>query len=112
MKKLFVMLAVLAFTASAAVAAYELADGTGKTLGSNPHSLTVKGSKGVYVEYLADTANGQGYIIGTYHQSGTKTYASSSGDTKIFYKDNTANAVPTTVPTGSDSADFTGWTAL
>lgn len=111
MKKLIIVSVALLMTASAAFAAFELADGDGKTLGSTK-TLVVKGSKNVYVDYAADTTAGQGYVLGAYHGSGTKTYGSSSGDTKIYFKDGTAEAIPTTVPTGSESADYSGWTAL
>lgn len=111
MKKFMILIAALLMTASAAFADYEAADGAGKTLGSTK-TLVVKGSKGVSVNYAGDTTAGQGYVLGAYHASGTKTYGSSSGDTKIFFKDGTAVSMPGTVPTGSNSADFSAWTAL
>lgn len=112
MKKFIILVAALLMTASAALAAYEVADDAdGKTLGSTK-TLVIKGSKGVSVDYAADTSAGQGYVLGAYHASGTKSYGSSSGDTKIYFKDGTAQAIPSTVPTGSQSANFSSWTAL
>lgn len=111
MKKFIILMAALLMTASAAFAAYEAADAAGKTLGSTK-TLVIKGSKGVSVDYAADTTAGQGYVLGAYHASGTKSYGSSSGDTKIYFKDGTAQAIPSTVPTGSQSADFSSWTSL
>lgn len=112
MKKI-ILSAALVLCATSAFASYEAVDtATGKTLGTT-QTTVAKGSKGVMIEYLADTTNnGQGYVLGSYHSSGTQTYASSSGDTKIYKQDGTGVAVPTGVPTGSNTADFTGWTAM
>jgi len=111
MKKTILAAITVLLMATTAFAAYELVDGAGKTLGSSPHSTVVRGSKGVMVDYVEDSA-GQGYVLGAYHGSGTQTYATSSGDTKLYKQDGTAVAIPTTAPTGSNTADFTGWTAM
>jgi len=63
------------------------------------------------VQYVTDAA-GQGYVLGAYHGSGTQTYGTSSGDTKIYKQDVTGVAVPTTAPTGSNTADFSSWAAM
>ncbi|MBI2354918.1 MAG: hypothetical protein HYV06_07805 [Deltaproteobacteria bacterium] len=108
MKKYILASLVVLFVAATSYAAYEAVDGTGKTLGSTKTTV-VKGSKGVMVDYGADTStSGQGYVLGAYHGSGTQTFATSSGDTKIFKQDGTAKAIPTTVPTGSATADMSG----
>lgn len=73
-------------------------------------SATVKTSKNVYINYKSSSDN-TGYAAATYHNKGTKTYGSSSGDSKVYEKANTAEAVPD-APTGTASANFSGWTAL
>jgi hypothetical protein len=111
MKKTILMLIAISCFASTAFATYvAVQDGT--TLGSAAPTLTVKGSKGVQIEYGADTTAGQGYVLGAYHTSGTQTYASSSGDTKIYKQDGTGVATPTAIPTGSNTANFSAWTAM
>jgi hypothetical protein len=55
-------------------------------------SVTVKPSKNVFINYIIGTLQAPGsatYAIQSHHASGTKTYASSSGDTKIFMTDDT-----------------------
>ena len=84
------------------------ADGTVTVGTTGP--VAVKVSKGVSLAYNAE-ATGLGYAVGAYHSSGTKTFASSSGDSKIWFTDVTGESIPA-APTGTDSADFTGWTAL
>jgi uncharacterized protein YxeA len=111
---LLTLLTVVLFTASAFAAYTDVA--TGDDLGTTTTPAWVaKGSKGVQVDYIgAGTAGagGQGYVLGAYHLSGTQTFATSSGDTKIFRQENTGVAIPTTAPTGSDTADFSAWTAM
>ncbi|RII31667.1 MAG: hypothetical protein CXR30_02310 [Geobacter sp.] len=112
MKKTIIALFVCLLAVSAAYAEYaKVEDGLdiGKT-----EKTTVKGSKGVLIDFIADeTTEGQGYVLGAYHGSGTQTYATSSGDTKIYKQDATGVSVTDiTVPTGSATADFTGWTAM
>lgn len=114
MKKIALLSAVLfSMTIGSAFAAFTAADTAGTLLvGTSPRQVALKLSKGVSAEYGADTTAGLGYVVGTSHSSGTKTYASSSGDSKIWSKDGTNMATPTTIPTGTASADFSGWTAL
>lgn len=81
----------------------------GGTVGTPPAS--VKPSKGVTVKYTPEAA-GATYSITAMHGSGTKTYGSSSGDTKIFMKDTTTIADPPAAPAAGASADFSTWTAL
>lgn len=115
MKKTIIALFVCLLATSAAYAAAtysKVEDGLeiGATL-----KTTIKGSKGVLVSYAGDTTSddkGQGYVLGAYHGSGTQTYATSSGDTKMYKQDATKVDPPGTVPIGSATADFTGWTAM
>jgi len=87
-------------------------DGSLTVPASGTVTAILKLSKNVSAEYVTET-NGLGYVVGTTHSSGTKTYASSSGDSKIFSIDGIGTAIPTAAPTGTLSAAFgTGWTAL
>lgn len=116
MKKILALTLVLTFSASAAFAAYSegysKADST-KTVGDAPNTLVFKLSKNVQMDYKAHNLK-TGYAIAAYHNKGTKTYGSSSGDSKIF--ENSALSVEApTAPDGTASADFpssAGWSAL
>lgn len=112
MKKITLMTMLLfVVTTGSALASYGEGDtGGSKTIGSTSTAV-VKLSKGVSIDYVSATG-GLGYVVGTYHSSGTKTFASSSGDSKIWSKDGTAQSIPSTAPTGTASADFSGWTGL
>lgn len=114
MKKIALLTVVFfALAVGSAFASFSAADAAGSLTVGSTQTTTIKLSKGVSAEYGADTtSSGLGYVVGTSHSSGTKTYASSSGDSKIWSKDGTNMATPTTVPTGTASANFSGWTAL
>jgi len=103
------MLAIIA-AASTVWATAQTGDASnGLTVGSTS-TTQVKGSKGVVISY-----NGvqQGYVLGSYHTSGTQTFGTSSGDTKIFKANGTNVTLPTTIATGSETADFgTNFSAL
>lgn len=114
MKKTIIALFVCLLAASAAYATYAKVE-NGLDIGITLKT-TIKGSKGVLVDFIGDTTTtdkGQGYVLGAYHGSGTQTYATSSGDTKIYKQDATGVGVDgITVPTGSATANFSGWTAM
>lgn len=63
---------------------------------------------------LAADANGTAYVAGTYHSSGTKTYATSSVDAKIYMKENTDQANPSLPATVAEAqaGTWTGFTAV
>lgn len=108
MKKTIIALLLSVFVASVSFAATSSTNWilveNGNDLGTtSTPAFSAKGSKGVSVAYLATA---QGYVIGASHSSGTQTYASSSGDTKIFKADGTRVAIPTTAPSGTASASF------
>ena len=112
MKKIALFAVLLLLVTSGSVfAAFESPDDSGSLTIGSTGSTTVKLSKNVKLEYGAH-ATGLGYVVGTYHTSGTKTYASSSGDSKIWSQDGTGVSTPSTVPEGTASADFSGWTPL
>ena len=102
----------LTITASAAFAtdkAYSDTDTGAATL--TVGTLVFKLSKNVLMAYKS-ASDFTGYSIGAYHNKGTKTFASSSGDSKIFEAAVTANGIPD-APVGTASAAFgSGWTAL
>ncbi|TYO99943.1 hypothetical protein EDC39_101103 [Geothermobacter ehrlichii] len=78
---------------------------------TNDDDLTIKLSNNVSLNYDAAT-NGLGYSVATYHSSGTRTFASSSGDAQIFWYDGTQQDPPS-APTGTASAAFdSNWNAL
>lgn len=96
-------------------------DGTW-TLGSTVQLTGIKPSANVILGYGATSATvnsvttGIAYCLGTYHTSGTFSYATSSGDTNIFrYPKNETNNTFTVPPdspsTATAGATWTGWTA-
>ena len=89
---------------------YVAPSGDGSINVGTTQKTTVKLSKNVLLGYQAETT-GLGYAIGTYHSSGTKSFASSSGDSKIWTSDATGATLPD-APAGTDSADFSDWDAL
>ncbi|PLX91345.1 MAG: hypothetical protein C0621_11115 [Desulfuromonas sp.] len=110
MKKILILTIAAALFATPALAAttFNVDDGSGVTLGSS-ETMNVKLSKNVKMGYAAATA-GLGYVIGAFHTSGTRTFASSSGDAKIFFTNTTGADLPA-APTGTASAGFS-WDAL
>jgi hypothetical protein len=109
--------------AAAAALCSQAADGTYSIGTTANHQLTgVKPSANVRLSYGSTTqtvggvVTGIAYTLGTYHSSGTFTYATSSGDTNIyrFPKNESTNAfsLPPDAPTTATAgATWTGWTA-
>lgn len=129
MKKILLTAAVIVMAYSTSVFAAASswitagADGT-YSLGTtaNHQLLGIKPSANVRLGYGSTTqtintvTTGIAYCLGTYHTSGTFTYATSSGDTNIFrYPKNEANntftAPPDAPTTATAGATWTGWTA-
>jgi len=109
MKKIFALMLIL--TVASASAAFAAATTVAASTGAVAvGTTTVNTSKNVYVAYKSDT-NNSGYAVVTYHDKGTKTYGSSSGDSKVYEKANTGNGCPD-APVGTASADFSSWTSL
>ena len=114
-KALILAIFSVVLVSSQAMAEFVKGDASGAVEIGSTQKLTLKLSKDVAVEYLGSTTSGEeglGYVIGASHSSGTRTFASSSGDAKIWYKDGINTAIPTTVPIETESANFSGWTAL
>ena len=114
MKKIALIAALLLFVTSGAAFAwssgsFDDGDAAGTVTVGSTQTADLKVSKGVSLAY--EDSAGLGYSVSTYHSSGTRTFASSSGDSKIWYQDATGVAPPD-APSGTDSADFSDWTAL
>ena len=122
MKKISAILA-LALTLSAANAfAWLTPDQTGSvtidagTVATNM-TFKVKVSANVFVDYKNDSAGGTYYTLATYHASGTKSYGSGSGDSRIYMFENggvnsATGITPAAAVTAAAVADWAGWTAV
>lgn len=83
----------------------------GETIGGETdEALTMSLSNNVTLTYNEESS-GLGYAVGTYHSSGTRTYAGSSGDSAIYWAEGTGATIPN-APTGTASANFSNWTSL
>ena len=113
MKKIILFMAISVFCAGIAYAAYTSGTNGAVTLGATSgNTLDIRLSNNVQIDFLVSTDN-LGYVAGTFHGSGTRTFATSSGDSKIYYREQTAVAIPTTAPSGTGTADFSSpWVAL
>jgi hypothetical protein len=119
--KIFAIAALISIaSASSALAAASTvvnAVGSDLVIAGSP-AVTVKPSKNVLVKYTPGAAASAGaatYGIQSHHVSGTKSYASSSGDTKIFMMDDnstTAITATLTAPAVGASMDSSGYTAM
>lgn len=82
---------------------------------TNGPEITFKPSANVHMAY--DCTGGTSYTVGSYHESGTKIYGTSSGDAKIYMFDTGAAigaTAPTTVIPAASTVSETGsngWTA-
>jgi uncharacterized protein YxeA len=112
MKKTILILLAFALAVSVGIAYAATANySTGTVTLGNTLKMTFTTSNNVYVDYKAGT-NGVSYTAGSYHQTGSRTFATSSGDTKIYYKDGTGADIPAAPAGAGSTADFGGWTAL
>jgi hypothetical protein len=112
MKKIALIAAVmLVMPSSFAFAEYQSPDDNGVVTLGTTDQLDVRLSSKVQADYNGET-NGLAYTISTYHESGTRTFGSSSGDSKIYFMEGTAEACPDAPTSTTDSADFSSWSAL
>ena len=113
MKKVLILLVMMVLVAAPAIAldgAYGTKSSTHTLGGTN--TLDVTPSKGVAIYYDVNADPYDGYAIASYHDKGSKTFMTSSGDTKIFFQDATAVNAPA-APTGvAGTVASTGWTEL
>lgn len=102
-----------ASASDALVALWTDASGNG---GYGTPPVNIKPSKNVSVAYFhSDATSGSGRLtcaLSTWHASGTKTFATSSGDTKIYMVDSISQAAPAPPEAAGASADFSAWTAM
>lgn len=128
MKKIICLVAlVLISTASAALAvdgvgtfgtSYSTPDGAGNLtyaatgVGAGVN-FTVKTSANVKFSLQNNSTDGTTYVAAAYHSSGSKSYATGSGDSRIYMQEkaSTATAYPAP-PTIGATVDWSGWTAV
>jgi len=112
---LFGAVSISLFTVASVFAANTTFTDSGTVTVGTP-AVSIKPSKNVSVIYSPSaTASGAGtitYSISASHSSGTKSYASSSGDTKILWLRHWCRTTSKHLSANA-SANFTsGWTAL
>ena len=102
-------------SASAADGTYTGNTATSITMGTNTPAATnptlvTQLSSNVQMNYDSD-ATGLNYTIASYHNKGSRTYGSTSNDSKIYYTATTATA-PVSIPASGVSGAFNSWIAL
>jgi len=123
MKKLVAAIALVIFAAGTASAGWLTTanDGTvtidaGKV--ATGLTFNTKVSANVKLSYVADTGGGTYYSLASQHSSGTKSYGTSSGESRIFMADNggvnsATGITPKEAPTTTTGIfDWTGWTPV
>jgi hypothetical protein len=110
MKKLTIILVVMLSMALmlTGVAFAQSITTTSGTVGSTS-TTTFTVSNNVTITYTAGT-NGITYSAGANHNKGSKTYASTSSNSSIYYIGNTSTPSFTAPTSGTDSAVPTGFT--
>jgi hypothetical protein len=118
MKKIATLLAIAFFATCGSAFATDLSSGSASAAGaqiSGTHgsSSSTIGSLSTNVKIVVQFSPSTFAAI-TKHYNGVKTYGTSSGDTKLFFKDGTAGSDVNTSDCGaSDSTNFdSGWTSL
>lgn len=84
---------------------------TGEATWGSTSTLKFTPSNNVFIDY-ANGTDGISYTAGAYHQTGNRTFATSSGDTKMYYQEVTAATIPGAPATADGTANFTGWSSL
>jgi len=107
--KILAFAGILVLAAGTAFAGTTTFNDTTTTVGTP--AASVKVSKNVQIKYTPEDT-GLTYSMTSFHTSGTKSYGTSSGDTKIFMKDSTSIESPPAAPAAGASADFSSWTAM
>ncbi len=109
MKKIILISASLLLVATSVFASSNTVTGGSGALGSGTSTMTATTSNGVTITYNG-TANS--YTLGAAHVNGTYTYASSSGDTKVFKASGSSVAIPA-APSGTATATWPAtWSSM
>jgi hypothetical protein len=82
---------------------------------ANGPQLVIKPSANVKLGY--ESTSGISYSVGTYHSSGTKSYGTTNGDTRIYMYENVTQASAQVPPADPNTSAGTttwgaGWTAM
>lgn len=108
MRKFVYICGILLVSASFLWAFSQTSSGGSITMGSGNVSETVTLSNGVSAGYNGTASS---YGMGTVHQSGTKSYGTSSASTSIYYDSvNTGTTTPTEVSAGNSNWATDTWT--
>jgi len=116
MKKLSVIIAIIGMTSLAASSAFA-ATAAGSAFTKTAAAITGAKDAGGTEQALGTLSNKvsinvnwstTAFAAATRHESGTKSFGSSSADTKIYSTDSTSLAAPG----ASDASAFSSWTAM
>jgi len=108
MKKIILMLAVIALSATS----YVHAGNIPTTLADGTTPFSFKGSNNVSITYYADTDPAQAYVANTKHTSGDRVNSSSNNTSNIWYqKVEVTSAIADSEMTTPGESTYSGWTA-
>ncbi|MGA1846086.1 hypothetical protein [Deferribacter abyssi] len=106
MRKILMIISVTLFTFSVAYA----------TITANKETsidnIDFQPSNNVYMFYASP--DNQSFGLGSEHQAGDRSFGTSSGTTKIYYKSKTKGTVSNSldVPANDNSTETNGWSSL
>ncbi len=102
----FAMISTSVFAAAITDAGYY----TGANTFGTATPLSISTSKNVFLSLsLGNTsAPVNNYVLGAYHQTGSRTFSSANFDTKIYYQDTTGVVAPTADNASPTTKTYTG----